>query len=72
MKGLVGYLAGFLVGLPTPLWGQVVLSEVMFDPAGSEFYDEFVEVQNVGDQAVDLTGWRVGDGEETHIIEGWT
>ncbi len=68
MKGLVGYLAGFLVGLPTPLWGQVVLSEVMFDPAGSEFYDEFVEVQNVGDQAVDLTGWRVGDGEETHRI----
>ena len=53
---------------PSRAGGQVVISEVMFDPSGSEFYDEFIEVQNLGPDPVDLSGWRVGDGEETDEI----
>jgi hypothetical protein len=42
----------------------VVISEVMFDPAGSEYYDEFVEIYNLSDaDTVDLSGWQIGDGE---------
>ncbi|MDE2997764.1 MAG: lamin tail domain-containing protein [Gemmatimonadota bacterium] len=44
--------------------GRVVISEVMFDPSGSEFYDEFIEIQNTGGEPVDLAGWMAGDGDE--------
>lgn len=42
---------------------QVVISEVMFDPAGSENADEFVELFNVSPtDTVRLEGWSLGDG----------
>lgn len=47
-----------------PAEGRVVISEVMFDPSGSEFYDEYIEIQNTGDGPVDLAGWKAGDGDE--------
>ena len=47
----------------------IVLSEVMFDPAGSEFYDEFVEVFNTSEtEPVDLAGWTIGDGSEDDAV----
>lgn len=53
-----------LVGLT--MWGgvpaQVILTEVMFDPAGPEASDEFVEIYNPGSEPVDLSGWQIGDG----------
>ena len=48
--------------------GRVVISEVMFDPAGSEFYDEYIEIRNTGCEPVDLAGWRAGDGEEADAL----
>jgi len=36
----------------------------MFDPSGSEYHDEFIEIYNDSDNAVDLTGWKVGDQDE--------
>jgi len=47
---------------------DLVLSEVMFDPAGSDYYDEFVELYNTGPDTVDLDGWWIGDGEELDRI----
>lgn len=44
---------------------EVVISEVMADPTGSEFRNEFVELTNTGDSAVDLAGWSIGDGTST-------
>ncbi len=42
---------------------QVVISEVMFDPAGPENTDEFVELFNVSPtDTVRLEGWSLGDG----------
>lgn len=41
---------------------QVILTEVMFDPAGPEASDEFVEIYNPGSEPVDLSGWQIGDG----------
>lgn len=49
--------------------GDVVLSEVMYDPAGPESHDEYVEVVNASDwERVDLTGWCVGDGDELDLL----
>ena len=52
----------------TSLYAQVVINEVMFDPSGSEFFDEYIELYHTGDVAVDLTGWRIGDGDSTDEI----
>ena len=68
---------GFIVLLAALIsWGRaesrVVISEVMFDPSGSEFYDEYIEIQNTGDGPVDLAGWKAGDGDEADelVFEG--
>ncbi|MFQ5649706.1 MAG: lamin tail domain-containing protein [bacterium] len=46
--------------------GQVVLSEIMFNPLGSESHDEFIEIVNLSEaEAVDLMGWRISDGSST-------
>jgi hypothetical protein len=59
----------FLLLLPASIVpAQVILSEVMFDPSGSEFYDEYIEIQNLGNTPVDLQGWRVGDADETDVL----
>ncbi|MBL7074736.1 lamin tail domain-containing protein [candidate division KSB1 bacterium] len=35
----------------------------MFDPIGSEYHDEFIEIYNTSDSdSVDLAGWQVSDG----------
>tara|TARA_B100001123_G_scaffold444678_1_gene594186 strand:+ start:992 stop:1840 length:849 start_codon:yes stop_codon:yes gene_type:complete len=47
---------------------DVRLTEVMYDPAGSELTDEFTEVQNIGPLPVDMTGWRVGEGAVTEAL----
>ena len=48
---------------------SVVFSEVMFDPSGSEYYDEYVELFNTSDtESVDLTGWSIGDDAELDKI----
>ena len=52
----------------TECLSQVVLTEVMFDPAGSEHTDEFVEIFNASAHPVDLKGWTVGDGADADGI----
>ncbi len=55
-----------LIGLcitPLDMQAVVVLSEVMFDPAGDESTDEFVELYNDAALPVQLAGWTISDGE---------
>lgn len=52
-----------LVSVGREASAQVVLTEVMSDPAGSEHHDEFVELINTSPtQTVNLSGWKLGDG----------
>ena len=46
---------------PSPYREGLVVSEIMYHPAGDEFF-EFIEIQNVGDQTLDLTGVRFTKG----------
>ena len=56
-------LLSLLVFRPVFVSPQIILTEIMFDPAGSEYTDEFVEIYNLSNSvAVDLTGWRLADG----------
>jgi uncharacterized repeat protein (TIGR01451 family) len=50
-------------------YSQIVLSEIMFDPSGSEYYDEFIEIYNTSaTDSIDLTGWQISDGSGTDLI----
>jgi hypothetical protein len=56
-----------LMATNTP--AQVLLTEVMFDPAGNENYDEFIEIYNAGEiDAIPLQGWQIGDQSETDAL----
>lgn len=39
----------------------VVITEILADPTGPEPAQEFVEIANLGAEAVDLTGWTIDD-----------
>jgi hypothetical protein len=44
------------------LFSQIVLNEILFDPAGAESTDEFIEILNTHpSDTIDLSGWKVGD-----------
>ncbi len=62
-------LAGFCLLLSADLYAQVILTEVMFDPAGNENYDEFLEIYNSSTtDSADLDGWKIGDQNETDLL----
>ncbi len=39
--------------------GNIIISEIMFDPAGPENEGEWIEIYNAGSTPVDLTGWGI-------------
>ncbi len=62
------FVAALAVVLCGQLSAQIVLSEIMFNPAGNERYDEFIELYNLGDEPVDLFGWLLSDGTKFNTI----
>ncbi|GIP39728.1 hypothetical protein J31TS4_30080 [Paenibacillus sp. J31TS4] len=48
----------------------VVISEIMYDAPGSDDGAEYVEVSNIGSQAVDLSGYYIGDAAVKGSGEG--
>ena len=57
----------FFPGDPT---AQIILSEIMFNPSGDENTNEFVELLNIGTNAVDLSGWGISDNSASDFIVG--
>jgi hypothetical protein len=47
---------------------QVVLSEVMYDPEGTDTGREWIEVQNVSSQSADLTKWKLFEEGVNHSL----
>jgi len=47
-----------------PVADRVVITEVLANPSGKEPDQEFVEVLNLDDQAVDLGGWTLSDSAD--------
>jgi len=55
---------------PAITYSQLVVSEVMYDPASDESRWEWIEVRNTGPAAIDLNGYvidRIGDRERTIV-----
>ncbi|MBN2857655.1 MAG: lamin tail domain-containing protein [Candidatus Delongbacteria bacterium] len=61
------YLA-LLLTFSAVLWAQIILNEIMFNTAGNEYHDEFIEIYNNSDTAVDLNGWAIGDQDEADLL----
>jgi len=57
--------------------GRVVITEVMANPRGGdgahlpEDRNEFVEIYNAGDEAIDLYNYRLTDYDATDVIVAW-
>lgn len=51
--------------LPFSAAAQVVISEVAYDPAGSDDRHEWIEVQNTGTAIIDISKWSFSDGGST-------
>src|SRR5262245_23391611 len=41
--------------------GEVVISEIMYDPGGPVDNGEWIELYNTGSTSIDIGGWQVGD-----------
>ncbi len=44
--------------------GAVIITEIMYNPPTDEFESEWVEIMNVSNEPVDISGWAVGDLED--------
>ena len=49
--------------------GQLLVTEFMANPVGSDADGEWIEIFNSGPSMLDLTGYKVGD-EETSLLDG--
>ena len=47
--------------LSLSLGGQIMITEVMYNPAGADSPNEFVEIYNTSDFPADITGWSIAD-----------
>ncbi len=47
---------------PSLVHAQIIISEVMYDPTGSDDKQEWLELSNTGDAPVDVTKWTFSDG----------
>ena len=64
------YVALFFAG---HAHGQIVLSEIMFNPPGNDRYNEFLELYNMSDaDSIDLARWLLSDGERFNVITEWS
>ncbi len=48
-----------------PVPHTVALSEILPDPKGPDTTEEYIELVNTGDVAVDLTNWKLNDSSKT-------
>ncbi len=61
---VVLYSAVFVFLAFNPATASMILSEIMYNPDGPDYYTEYVELYNAGASAMDLTGWQIGDGTQ--------
>jgi hypothetical protein len=61
-------VAAVLASLPAPVFGAVVVSEIMYDLPGSDQGREWIEIENRGDAPVDLAGWKLLEAGVSHKL----
>lgn len=49
---------------------NIIISEVDYDPEGSDTGKEYVKLLNIGNSSVDLSYWRLSDGKSNFVLNG--
>src|SRR5690348_11665056 len=62
----LAYLA--LVGLPASAFASVEITEVMYDAPGADSGHEWLEATNLGASEVDLSGYKLFEGNTNHAL----
>ena len=57
-----------IVLLPLSVNAEIVISEIMYDLPGSDSGREWIEIQNTGASAADISGWKLFEGNTNHGI----
>jgi hypothetical protein len=58
-------VVGLVCAIPVPSRAEVIISELMYNPQGSEETGrEWAELYNTGPSSVDLSGWQFGDSQD--------
>lgn len=52
-----------------PVHAQIQITEIMYDPSGTDTGREWVEVQNVGGNTIDFTTWKFFEANVNHGID---
>lgn len=60
---LVVFLSAAFFIMPKIAKAQVVINEIMYDLSGADDKHEWVELYNAGGLPIDLTGWKINDGD---------
>ena len=58
-------LAGFAAVSPLALRAEVIITELMYNAAGSDTDHEWAEIFNTGTTAVNIGGWQFGDAADS-------
>lgn len=58
--------AAFIFILPLFAAAQIEITEIMYDPEGSDTNREWLEIQNTGSNSVDLSGWKFFEYDTNH------
>ncbi len=60
----------FILALARPVFGEVIVSEIMYDLPGSDSGREWVEIKNTGTQSisVDFKKWKLVESDNSHNV----
>jgi hypothetical protein len=64
-KIILGLMICILIGSAL---GEVMISEIMYDPKGDEDKKEWIELYNNGNENVNLTGWKIKYGTTSRAL----
>ncbi|PIT88538.1 MAG: hypothetical protein COU29_02040 [Candidatus Magasanikbacteria bacterium CG10_big_fil_rev_8_21_14_0_10_36_32] len=48
----------------------VVINEIFPNPSGPDVVGEFIEIKNISNSMIDLSGWKIGDAVQTFSLSG--
>ena len=65
--GKIYAVALFLAAGPLHVHADIIISEIFYDSSGTDSKQEWIELQNKGTSAVDISKWKINDGA-SHVL----
>lgn len=56
---MLKYVVMIIVLLSAPVMAEIVISQVLYDPIGTESGGEAIELKNTGNEPIDISGWMI-------------